>query len=281
LGEIGGVAYVSRIDLFADFVADVDMESWTRAAWVTRAGSVTAYAVKEGFSGWAIGLGGPMAARLYDKTLELRRSKKEWLKPLWSRRGWDGESKVLRLEFEIKRDALKTVKLDTLDSVLPRLSDLWRYATTEWLRLTVESEADSTRSRWPTHPLWDRLCHIDWLGDPAPLSRTFKADRAPSIAWILRQMLALLFSFMAIRELDEFWRGMDQLLPELDVLIEQRSESTMTEPTKYVRTQVALKARRFNTHFNLDDIPDEDRLRDEHDELLKHADEYRRKSRGH
>src|SRR5205823_9213769 len=79
LGSIEGSARVSRIDLFVDFVSNVDLESWTRSAWVTRARSINAYAVDERFSGWAIGLGGPMAARLFDKRLEIAKSGKAWL----------------------------------------------------------------------------------------------------------------------------------------------------------------------------------------------------------
>ena len=86
-GTLEGSARVSRIDLYVDFVSDLDMEAWGRTAWLTRARSVNAYAVDDRFSGWAIGMGGPMAARLYDKTLELAKSGKNWLKPLWMTRG--------------------------------------------------------------------------------------------------------------------------------------------------------------------------------------------------
>jgi len=60
LGEIKESANVSRIDLFVDFQTSVDMESWDRHAWVTRAASINAYAVSGNFSGWSIGLGGIM-----------------------------------------------------------------------------------------------------------------------------------------------------------------------------------------------------------------------------
>ena len=71
LGEVKESANVSRIDLFVDFQSNVDMESWDRHAWVTRAASINAYAVNGHFSGWSIGLGGVISARLYNKSLEI------------------------------------------------------------------------------------------------------------------------------------------------------------------------------------------------------------------
>jgi hypothetical protein len=57
-GTLKSLAQVSRIDLFVDFSSGENMESWTRAAWVTRAKGINAYAVEGRFSGWSIGLGG-------------------------------------------------------------------------------------------------------------------------------------------------------------------------------------------------------------------------------
>ena len=280
LGSIEESVRVSRIDLFVDFVSDVDMEGWTRSAWVTRARSINAYAVDDQFSGWAIGLGGPMAARLYDKTLEILKSHKDWLKPLWVARGWDGESRVLRLEFEIKRDVLKGFGLESLADVLRAMAGVWSYATTEWLRLTLPNPDDGTRSRWPIHPLWGMLSGVDWDGERGPLSRSFALDRAPSVRWLLRQIFALLCSFMAVRGVYAYAKGIELLQRELNGFIGERSERELVEPSKLVHDQVALKARRFNTAYNLDEIPDEDRRQDEENELLRKAEEYRKASRG-
>ncbi|WP_200385312.1 hypothetical protein [Rhodocyclus tenuis] len=79
LGELHESANVSRIDLFVDFASSESMESWGREAWVTRAASINTYAVKGVFSGWAIGLGGVVACRLYNKLLEIVTSGKDYL----------------------------------------------------------------------------------------------------------------------------------------------------------------------------------------------------------
>ena len=101
LGRVDGEAQISRVDLFADFVSDVSMESWHRDAWVTRAQDIDTYSRRRAFTGWSIGLGGAIGARLYDKTLELKKSRKDYLKPLWSAKGWEPDQSVWRLEFQL------------------------------------------------------------------------------------------------------------------------------------------------------------------------------------
>lgn len=80
---------VSRIDLFVDFASELNMDSWSRESWVTHAFSVNSYAVDNHFMGWAIGLGGVMAGRFYDKLLEITKSNKGYLVPLWQKAGWN------------------------------------------------------------------------------------------------------------------------------------------------------------------------------------------------
>ena len=80
-----------------------------------------------------------------------------------------------RLEFEFRREVLAQLQLDALPSVLEHLNGLWSYATTEWLKLCIPSEADKTRSRWPIHPLWMALASIDWETPGGPLSARVQA----------------------------------------------------------------------------------------------------------
>ena len=92
LGEIKESANVSRIDLFVDFQSSVDMESWDRHAWVTRASSINAYAVSGNFSGWSIGLGGIISARLVQQAPGNRRQRQgmDYSPVAKSRLGWQG-----------------------------------------------------------------------------------------------------------------------------------------------------------------------------------------------
>lgn len=252
LEQLGAIqtARVSRLDMYVDFTASVDMESWDRQAWVTRAHQVHAYAVQGHFSGWAIGMGGVIAARLYDKTLEIETSGKEYLKELWLKTGWDGVSPVWRLEFEFKRELLTQKGLSGLSETLDHLGGLWAYATDEWLRLTLPSEEDQTRSRWPVHPLWACLASVDWGKDGGPLLVRFATASAPTERHTLGRLHSSLTTMMALRgwfTLNEAWAGLPSLL---DDFLLDRCMFEGAHPDKYVEEQVRLKARRFNLFLN-------------------------------
>lgn len=252
LGQLGDIepARVSRLDMYVDFVASVDMESWDRQAWVTRAHQVHAYAVQGRFSGWAIGMGGVIAARLYDKTLEIETSGKDYLKELWFKAGWDGISPVWRLEFEFKRELLTQKGLSGLPETLNHLGGLWAYATDEWLRLTLPSEEDQTRSRWPVHPLWACLASVDWGKGGGPLLDRFTTASAPTERHTLGRLHSSLTTLMALRgwfTLNEAWTGLPSLL---DDYLFNRCMFEGAHPDKYVEEQVRLKARRFNLFLN-------------------------------
>ena len=122
LGVLQSSANVSRIDLYVDFVTHQNMEAWTREAGVTRAGSISSYAINKQFTGWAIGMGGVIAGRLYDKLFELVTSHKSYLIPLWQAAGRLEGEPVWRLEFEFKRDFLSQKDLIPLKDALANLN---------------------------------------------------------------------------------------------------------------------------------------------------------------
>lgn len=261
LEQMGDIepARVSRIDLFLDFTCTVDMESWSRHAWVTRAHNIQAYSVQGIFSGWAIGLGGVLAGRLYNKSLEIETSGKEYLKELWLKAGWDGITPVWRLEFEFKRELLTQKGLSGFYQTMEHLGGLWAYATDEWLRLTMPNEQDSTRSRWPAHPLWSSLASVDWGETGGPLLNRFAAVSAPSRKQVLSRLLSSMTSLMALEGhlgLDEAW---DSLRLSLDNHLHTVCMFEGVHPDRYVEEKVRAKARRFNAFLNQEEeVPDVD-----------------------
>lgn len=190
---------VSRVDLFVDFCSEVDMESWNRRSWVTKASAVHQYAEDKTFTGWTVGAGGVVMARLYNKLIEIAKSGKVYLPGLWHEAGWDGTRPVWRLEFEFKRELLAQMNLNSVGAVLNGRAGLWSYATTEWLRLAIPSGSDATRSRWPIHPLWAELASIDWGMPGGPMLRTYKPVRAPSMEFLGSRAIATFASVAAVQ----------------------------------------------------------------------------------
>lgn len=249
-GDVSGSGLVSRIDLAADFVSSIAMDSWPRTAWVTRATQIHSYAKDQVFTGWAIGMGGVISARLYNKVEEILYSGKPWVMNLWEPAGWTPGEPVWRLEFELKRDFLKEKGLSSLDSVLEHLNGLWSYATTEWLRLTVPNEADTVRGRWPIHPLWVALASVDWESTGSAKLERFSNARTPSEQRLAVMVMGSLVSYMAMHGLDDHNEAIEALLHVLHENFSVLADKKGMTFEELLSQRVALKAREFNTGIN-------------------------------
>ena len=277
LGDLESHAEVSRIDLFVAFVSEADLEAFGRHAWVTRAKAISAYSVGGVFSGWMIGAGGPLSCRLYNKTLELQSSRKVYLLDFWADRGWVEGQTVWRLEFQIKRAVLKQYGVVSLYSVLGALDGLWSYASTEWLRLTIPSESDETRSRWPTQPLWGALAAVNWNTPNKVLGSRFNASRAPDERTIARIGLGAFTSYAALKTIFDAakaWQGFQELV---EAQCGRDAERDGVSPDDYLEERIRIKGRKFNTILNEPEVSEEDRKRLE---VEAYAREYRKRSRG-
>jgi hypothetical protein len=226
------------------------MESWHRDAWVTRAQDIDTYSRQRAFTGWSIGLGGDIGARLYDKTLELKKSRKDYLKPLWSAKGWEPDQSVWRLEYQLRREVLKELGVASLPSLLNQLAGIWHYATGSWLRLTVPNAQDQTQTRWPNHALWDRLAAVPWAaGDGPELGRLRKA-RLPSDESLFVNGLGGLTSFMAGQGITDLGEGFGEFLAHAERFHDALGLKDGKNFRGYVAGKVAEKSRRFNTLRN-------------------------------
>jgi hypothetical protein len=277
LGEADKIPTVSRVDLYADFQSPVDMESFSRHSWVTKAGSVNTYSVKSQFSGFTIGQGGPISCRLYNKSLEIVTSKKAYLLALWQRAGMKPERDVWRLEFQANREILYQLGIRSFEGLMREQGGVWGYAAQTWLRLTVPTQGDSNRARWPTHPLWERLSAIRWQLVDVPLTRTFAPNRAPSPEHLCRLYVSLLTSFMATRNIQNAADGERQFLEEAASFMEARCEKLEVEVADWIAMEVAVKKKKFNTGVN---VPEPEAEAETPGEVDRDAIDYYKASRG-
>ena len=104
-------------------------------------------------TGYTFGAG-DLVARIYDKTIEIKISQKEWFKDIWITNGWDGKTPITRVEFQARRELLKDYSVDSFSSLLCGLGDIWRYFTLDWLTIREVNKADSERCRWPVKEWW-------------------------------------------------------------------------------------------------------------------------------
>ena len=252
LGVVDEHANISRVDLFADFCADCQMDAFEPLRdWVTRVETMSLHYSYGGFSGWSFGSGGDIVARLYDKTLEIeKKSHKFYLHELWKAAGWDGTSQVWRMEFEAKRNALVSLQLPKLAHLMPNQAALWRYLTENWLRLTVPTETDSNRARWSNHPLWDFIAAAFSSEEEQPKLERFNPARLPEDERLFVHGLGGITSFMASRGIEDIGEGIGEYLQQAKEYHVVRSGFKHDGMERYVGKKVKAKNRRYNTVLN-------------------------------
>jgi hypothetical protein len=168
------------------------------------------------------------------------------MRPLWSVEGWDGVAQIWRMEFQIRREGLPLEMLGDASQVFGMCGTLWRYLCGEWLRLAIPSASDDTRSRWPTHPLWEDLSRV-WDIDPeAPSLTRVPKSRCPSDDQLFRNGISGLSSFMAREGITRLDEGMGAFLEALDHYHANAMREYPESLQSYVSRKTKAKARRYN-----------------------------------
>lgn len=147
---------VSRIDLCCH-TDELELRDHDIETFEGRYHLDTIYRFKRKISTMCFGSGttGKILCRIYDKTLEVtQKRQKLWFFDVWKSKGLNPD-KVWNVEFEISRDFLKEVKLDSVEDTLENLKSLWKYCTQSWL---VKKEIDRTRiERCTVDERWQSL----------------------------------------------------------------------------------------------------------------------------
>ncbi len=152
---------ISRCDLCIDLAmsfpkVDITNEIVTRARnKVEYTLPIENYVSGRRSTGYKIG-SGDLSARLYDKTNEIVVSQKEWFRDYWLEKGWDGETPVMRCEFQYRRGFLKEMSVDSYEDLVNRMADIWRYCTYDWLQICYPG-AITNQSRWKTKEYWQLI----------------------------------------------------------------------------------------------------------------------------
>jgi hypothetical protein len=138
------------------------------------------------FTGFMFGRG-DVAARLYDKTTEIERSSKQWMRTIWQDApGYKPSAPVWRLEFQLRRPGLASMglaselPLDTASDVLGCVNGLWRYLAGTWLTLRAPRTKET---RQTIRPEWDAIMRGGfsdgpWKGTEADIYRIHREDLA-------------------------------------------------------------------------------------------------------
>jgi hypothetical protein len=271
LGIVDGSVTVSRADLFLDFVCADNLAMIEQPDWITRANLMAKYfdcRLDEPFTGWVIGIGGNLHARLYEKIIEIvNKSHKTYLFELWQSNGWQVEEKVWRIEFQTEKQLLKELGIISLSDLLKQQVALWHYLTHDWLRLSIPNPNDTKRDRWPNHPLWNAIASVYALQLDQPRLKRFRPARLPADERLFVHGLGGLTSFMASRGIEDFGEGLGEYLAQATEF-----HASKGEPFKsYVGRKVKAKARKYNTIENQKNMVDASRRLQEEAEAYQRA----------
>ena len=249
MGVVTGPPKLSRIDLFADFGTDLDVAGIPGREWVKRSKKRAIHEESDTVTGISFGAGNEVSARLYDKTRELLKSGKDYIRPLWAAEGWDGAEQIWRMEFQVRREGLPTPMLGAAGEALPLCGNLWRYLCEDWLRLAVPSDSDDTRTRWPTHPLWEQIAALwDTLPDAPPMTRVTK-QRPPSDDRLFRHGISGLSGFMAREGITDYSEGLGEFLHAMEAYYDAPERQFPESVQAYMKRKAKAKARRYNVRM--------------------------------
>ncbi len=159
----------SRVDLCLDTL-------WPKNLWemnlinysVTRSNYASPHLNNLTLTGLSIGKG-TVSARLYDKPLEItQKSKKFWMYDVWGVESVPEEFNIIRIEFQLRREALKDLGIEVLEDLMSHLDNLWAYCTKNWLKFQDNPGAHHTQRN--TFKWWQEIQN-GFLGvqNPTPL----------------------------------------------------------------------------------------------------------------
>lgn len=239
---------ISRADIFVDFVTDRDLEEVGKQSLVTKVRKIDKH-WDGGFTGWSIGLGGIISARLYEKTVEMKKSNKEYLKEIWAYKGWEAEQRVWRLEFQLERTFLGQMSVKTYSDLLNKVNDVWKYCTSAWLRLAIDDNTQN-RTRWKTDPLWEMIQQVRFLdGSYAGVTREVNKARIPSNKILYQNGIAGYMTSYAARE------GHERITEEVVVECWNNCANHLDKETRgkakdYISTRIKKKMKVYNMALN-------------------------------
>ncbi|PUE63626.1 hypothetical protein [Arcobacter caeni] len=122
----------------------------------------------------------PFKLRLYNKSLELKKSKKfEVMNEYFLNNGFDLEQTIFNIEFQMNRGHLKQFNINTIDDLFANAKSLFQSAMDDIRLLDIQSVSNerliNNKYQAETHPLWEEIKQEydlkDFLQSALPLGR--------------------------------------------------------------------------------------------------------------
>ena len=191
---------VSRVDLCADFWITGGLSfNFLLSHRVTHNDKGNVYLDKDNLETFYLAnKKSPIQLRIYNKGLEANQQggKKLWFLDLWKRGSTED---VWRIEFQLRRTALKQFGINSINDLEEKKAGVWRYLTTKWFSLRLPDNDKAERRTF--HPFWSAVQECfqqNAVSGNEDIKRFYKSDRTVSPEWHLSHINGCLSSFAAI-----------------------------------------------------------------------------------
>jgi len=137
----------------------------------------------------------PIQLRMYNKGVEVQQKGgiKLWFLELWQRESPEG---VWRIEFQLRRPALKDFSINSLDDLKERQAGVWLDLTSKWFSLRHPDNEKTERRT--IHPFWYAVQKCFQQNAPfSEVKRVYKSAGTASPDWHLSHIDGCLSSFAA------------------------------------------------------------------------------------
>lgn len=166
----------------------------------------------------------PIQLRMYNKGLEVQQGMtKLWFLELWGRQSTED---IWRIEFQVRRPALKQFGINSLDDLREKQAGLWFSLTTKWFSLRIPDNEKAERKT--IHPLWRAVqeCFMQHVSDSG-VKRVYRSVGVTSPEWHLSHIDGCLSSFAALLGIT----NRDDALHELQSRLTRRNSAADFEAT--------------------------------------------------
>lgn len=201
LKAIGGgtiqLVQVSRLDLCSDFHIPSGLShDFLLSHKVTRNDKGKLFLDKNELQTYyAADAKSPIQLRIYNKGLEVRQGGiKLWFLELWKK---ESTENIWRIEFQIRRPALKQFGINSIDDLKEKQAGLWSYLTSKWFSLRLPDNDKAERRT--IHPFWSGV--QECFKQDAPdngIKRNYGSTGSASTEWHLSHIDGCLSSFAAL-----------------------------------------------------------------------------------
>jgi hypothetical protein len=214
---------ISRVDMCCDCL--IDKEKWKGDIIEnkqSRAKRKYYYYDCDELEGLSIG-SGSLVLRIYDKEKEIKKSGKEWFYNVWqiNKDEVPEDKKIIRFEYQVRRELLKTFLISELDDLNESINSLWAYLTKDWFKILKNKERHADRQE--VEDFWIEIQNVIFDGDYKEIKKMKRSNNRIESDKLIKEILKKMSLLQACevifhnmeREPSEVYWGLDDAVSVL------------------------------------------------------------------